>query len=115
MDFSNALYWGPIGTQYNYEYGELQDQARTAIQMLHRIGALVITILIISLLVAFKRYAHLKKHRLLIGSLLTIQISLGILNVILSLPISIAVLHNGVALLLLLSLVSLIHKTFKKG
>ena len=115
MDFSNALYWGPIGTQYNYEYGVLEDQARTAIQMLHRIGALVVTILIISLLVAFKRYAHLKKHRLLIGSLLTIQISLGILNVILSLPISIAVLHNGVALLLLLSLVSLIHKTFKKG
>lgn len=114
MDFSSALYWGPTGTEYNYEYGVLENQARIAIQMLHRIGALLTTILIISLLIAFKRYVHLKKHFLLIGSLLAIQISLGVLNIVLSLPIAVAVLHNGVALLLLLSFISLVHKIFKE-
>ncbi len=113
MDFSRALYWGPIGTEYNYEYGVLESQARTAIQMLHRIGALITTMMVISLLIAFKHYVHLRKHRLLIGGLLAIQILLGILNIALSLPIAIAVLHNGVALLLLLSIISLAHKIFK--
>lgn len=113
MDFSRALYWGPIGTEYNYEYGVLEGQARTAIQMLHRIGALITTMMVISLLIAFKHYVHLRRHRLLIGGLLAIQISLGILNIVLSLPITIAVLHNGVALLLLLSIISLAHKIFK--
>ena len=91
----------------------LEGQARTAIQMLHRIGALITTMMVISLLIAFKHYVHLRRHRLLIGGLLAIQISLGILNIVLSLPITIAVLHNGVALLLLLSIISLAHKIFK--
>jgi len=42
------------------------------------------------------------------------QIALGITNVLQSLPMTIAVLHNVVGLLLLLSVVSLIHKTFKR-
>ena len=38
------------------------------------------------------------------------QVVLGIMNVVLSLPILVAVLHNAVALGLLLSLIGLLHK-----
>jgi cytochrome c oxidase assembly protein subunit 15 len=44
----------------------------------------------------------------MIGSLLAIQIILGILNVVWSIPMAIATLHNTVALLLLLSIITLI-------
>ena len=38
------------------------------------------------------------------------QVVLGIMNVVLSLPMLVAVLHNAVALGLLLSLIGLLHK-----
>ncbi|SMN02446.1 Heme A synthase, cytochrome oxidase biogenesis protein Cox15-CtaA [uncultured Candidatus Thioglobus sp.] len=42
--------------------------------------------------------------------MLVTQVILGILNVLFSIPMPIAVLHNAIALLLLLSLIALIHK-----
>ena len=113
MDFARALYWGPLGV--DYEYGILENPARAAIQMLHRIGALMTTTLILSLVYLFRGYTHLKSNLVLIGSLLMVQVTLGILNVLLSLPIIVAVLHNAIALLLLLSIVALIHKVFIKS
>lgn len=113
MDFAQALYWGPIGAEYDYEYGVLENTARASIQMMHRIGALVTTVLIVALIYLFKGYTHLKSNLLLIGGLLIVQVILGILNVVLSIPMFVAVLHNAVALLLLLSLVALAHKLFK--
>jgi cytochrome c oxidase assembly protein subunit 15 len=111
MDFVQALYWGPLGV--DYEYGVLENPARTAIQIMHRIGALITTILIVALIYLFRGYTHLKSNLLLIGGLLVVQVTLGILNVLLSIPMAVAVLHNAVALLLLLSLVTLVHKLFK--
>ena len=111
MDFTRALYWGPLGV--DYEYGVLENPARAAIQMMHRIGALVTTALIVSLFYLFKGYTHLKSNLMLIGGLLIVQVTLGILNVLLSLPMAVAVLHNAIALLLLLSIVVLIHKVFR--
>jgi heme A synthase len=43
--------------------------------------------------------SHLKGNLAMIGSLLAIQIILGILNVVWSIPMAIATLHNTVALL----------------
>ncbi len=111
MDFSGALYWGPLGV--DYEYGILENPARSAIQMIHRIGALITTTLILLLIYLLRRYDHLKSNLILIAVLLTTQVTFGILNVVLSLPIIIAVLHNTVALLLLLSIIKLVHKIFK--
>ena len=111
MDFVQALYWGPLGV--DYEYGVLENPARAGIQMMHRIGALVTTLLIATLIYLLRGYTHLKSNLLLIGGLLIVQITLGILNVLLSIPMIVAVLHNAVALLLLLSLVALVHKMFK--
>jgi cytochrome c oxidase assembly protein subunit 15 len=111
MDFVQALYWGPLGV--DYEYGVLENPARAGIQMMHRIGALITTLLISTLIYLFRDYTHLKSSLLLIGGLLIVQVTLGILNVLLSIPMVVAVLHNAVALLLLLSLIALAHKIFR--
>jgi cytochrome c oxidase assembly protein subunit 15 len=44
---------------------------------------------------------------------MVLQVSLGIMNVVLSIPMAIAVMHNAIALMLLLSMVALIHTIFK--
>jgi cytochrome c oxidase assembly protein subunit 15 len=44
-----------------------------------------------------------------IGILLAVQLSLGIANVVMQLPLPVAVAHNGGAALLLLALVTLNH------
>ncbi|MDC9714826.1 MAG: COX15/CtaA family protein [Gammaproteobacteria bacterium] len=111
MDFIKALYWGPIGV--DYEYGVLENPARAAIQIMHRIGALITALLIATLIYSFKTYHHLRGNLTLIGGLLLVQIILGILNVVLSIPMAIATLHNAMALLLLLSIITLTHKVFK--
>lgn len=108
MDFARALYWGPIGV--DYEYGVLEAPARAGIQMMHRIGALVTTLFIAALIYRLCNYSHLRSNLILIGGLLMLQITLGILNVMFSIPMAIAVLHNAVALLLLLSILALLHK-----
>jgi cytochrome c oxidase assembly protein subunit 15 len=112
MDFSGALYWGPLGV--DYEYGVLQNPARTAIQMFHRIGALTVSTISIALVYMFRNYLNLRPTLLLIVGLLLAQLTLGILNVVMALPIMVAVMHNLVALLLLLSVLTLIHKSFRK-
>jgi Uncharacterized protein required for cytochrome oxidase assembly len=58
MDFVQALYWGPLGV--DYEYGVLENPARAGIQMMHRIGALVTTLLIAALIYLLRGYTHLK-------------------------------------------------------
>jgi len=111
MDFKNAFFWGPLGI--DYEFGVLESQTRSAIQMLHRIGALVVTLALAFLIVNLKNYPRLKNNLLLIITLLVTQVVLGILNVVSSLPMLVAVLHNAVALGLLLSLIGLLHKIVK--
>ena len=111
MDFENAFYWGPLGI--DYEFGVLENPARSAIQMVHRIGALVITGALIGLAFAYKNYTMLRNNIFIILLLLSIQVGLGIINVVMSLPMFAAVMHNAVALGLLLSLISLAHKVYK--
>ncbi|SFV88489.1 Heme A synthase, cytochrome oxidase biogenesis protein Cox15-CtaA [hydrothermal vent metagenome] len=114
MDFVNALYWGPIGAEHDYEFGVLENAARAGIQMLHRIGALVTTLLIGILIYTFgNSYSHLKPNLVLISGLLAIQVTLGVVNVLFSIPMAIATLHNIGALLLLLSVLALLHKVIK--
>ncbi len=107
LNFTQALLPTlPLGV--NYEYGVLETEQRIAIQLLHRFGALLVIITLIALALRLKAYKQLRNKALLILILLSAQISLGILNVVLSLPLTIAVLHNLFALLLLLSLINLL-------
>ena len=113
MDFKNAYYWGELGV--DYEFGILENQTRTAIQMVHRVGALVVTAAIIALSFALKNYLAFQKNIVIVMALLGFQVALGIINVVMSLPMFAAVMHNAVALFRLLSLISLAHRMFNQN
>ncbi len=110
MDFVEGFtFWRETGI--DYEGGILAGDARTAIHMSHRIGALA-TLLIIGT-VAIQAISNSNRIIARIGIImllvLLVQISLGITNVTRLLPLPAAVAHNGAAALLLLSLVTLLH------
>lgn len=100
-----------LGTGVVGSSGEPLDHgARVTVHMVHRIGALI-TALVIGWL-AFHVFARarsiiIRAISVIIAVLLTIQILLGVTNVLAVLPLPIAVAHNAVAALLLLALVTL--------
>ncbi len=108
MDFGAAFeLGGEAGV--NYEYGVLDNAARTAIHVAHRIGALLTVVLLGGFLLALllhKPPAALKAAAAAALALLALQTLLGVLNVVLSLPLPVATAHNGLAALLLLSLIT---------
>lgn len=94
----------------NYEGGTLSLEAGVTVHYLHRVGA-VITAIVLSLLAALilikiKNTVIRKLTWLLLGLLFT-QVSLGIANVLLLLPIPVAVSHNAIAAALLLTLLTI--------
>jgi heme a synthase len=109
MDFKEAfVLWRGLGI--DYEGGVLDDAARTAIHMTHRIGSIVtLTYLLFlsGLLLRSVDGVLVKKVGFLIGGGVLVQFGLGLSNVFFSLPLSVATAHNGMAALLLLSLVLL--------
>lgn len=100
LDFKTAFDFAhPIGP--NYQGGQLNVPARTAIHLSHRIGAIVVTVFTLLLAMSLFRL-RLKGWSLLLVTLLGAQVALGISNVVLGLPLFVAVLHNlGGALLLI--------------
>lgn len=89
--------------------------SRVTIHMLHRLGALLNVILLSTLI--FKLWISYRKTTILLSALLCAQVMLGIMNVVHHLPLTVAVLHNGVAALLWLTLFSLWYqqKTIQSG
>jgi cytochrome c oxidase assembly protein subunit 15 len=114
MDFDEAfVMWRGLGV--NYEFGVLEHPARTAIHVTHRVGALVTFLVIGGLVLGLLRARQgLTGAALLIGGLLLVQVALGIGNVLLHLPLGVATAHNGVAALLLVSLVYLNYRLWRQ-
>lgn len=112
MDFQEAfILWR--GTGVSYEGGVLDNDARVTIHMMHRVGAVLLVLYLGWLTVrVFVNAANglLRYTALLTGLLVVIQVALGVANVVLALPLPVAVAHNGVAALLILALVSLNHE-----
>ncbi|MHB1094068.1 COX15/CtaA family protein [Thiobacillus sp.] len=81
--------------------------ALTAIHWTHRVMALVVTLYLSWLVLRLMRSPGYIGIGLAIGGLLILQVTLGISNVMLSLPLAVAVAHNAGAALLLSSLVVL--------
>lgn len=104
MDFHQGfILWRGIGV--DYQGGILDAAARTAIQMVHRFGAVVVFVYLLWLAHRAGR-AGLRWHGILLALLLLLQVALGISNVTLGLPLPIAVAHTGGAALLLFVLVA---------
>ena len=108
VDFREGfVLWRGLGI--NYEFGVLDSAARTAVHLAHRIGAVVTFLLLGWLAVRLMRsdYLSVRTTGWLVGGLLCLQVGLGIANIVYFLPLPVAVAHNGIAALLLLSLVLL--------
>ena len=109
MDFHQGfILWRGIGV--DFQGGILDAAARTAIQMVHRFGAAVVFVYVLWLAHKIGR-AGLRWHAIALAVLLLLQVTLGISNVILGLPLAIAVAHTGGAALLLFALITLLART----
>ena len=100
--------WRGIGV--DYEGGILDNQARIAIQLAHRLMAVLVFGHLLALAIRLLRSPGLRGWGSLLGILLFAQVGLGIANVVLSLPLHLAVLHNAGATALLFVLVTLLAR-----
>lgn len=94
----------------NYLGGLLEGDARVAIQVAHRLGALVALAVVGSLIYRLWQ----RRHRLAVplAGVLALQIGLGIANVVLVLPLAIATAHNAVGAITLLLVVAVNYGAF---
>lgn len=96
----------------NYEFGVMSNEARVAIHTTHRIGAVITALFVVWLglkLILTPAYSPLKYAGIALLAVVTLQFILGVSNVLLSLPLFIAVAHNGGGALLILTLVTVNH------
>ncbi|MDX1706325.1 COX15/CtaA family protein [Pseudidiomarina sp.] len=96
-----------------YQYGAHDFNERMTMHVAHRIGAIMTIVVVGLLLLRGYRNAKSKVMRSnlnLITLLLVLQVALGVSNIVFFLPLSVAVLHNAVGALLLLSLVGLNYR-----
>lgn len=100
--------WRGIGV--NYEGGVLDMAARSAIQLAHRIGALVVFCYLGWLALRTARRG-LRRYGMAIALALAGQLLLGVSNVYFGLPLAVATAHNGVAALLLFALLATLART----
>lgn len=112
MDFSNAYHWiRELGQEA--DGSPLRLSALTAIQWTHRLGALITLIYLGCLGWRLLKHPQMKTIGTVMLLLLLIQISLGIANLVLHLPLVLAVAHNLGAALLLSTIVVLNSKITK--
>lgn len=99
----------------NYLGGLLENEARTAIHYAHRAGALVTTLYLVLICVLSVKvgYRPLTKMALTMTAILFAQVILGISNVIMNIPLFIAVIHNLVGALLLAAVASLMTQCIR--
>jgi len=112
MDFKNGFNLNQeVGP--NYLYGLLDNPSRVAIHYSHRVSAILVTIVFLVLIskLWFSNAAPLAST---LGVLLLTQISLGIINVVYVLPLYVAIAHNLVAALLLLTVFAVNYLAWKK-
>ncbi|PJK14178.1 heme A synthase [Lysobacteraceae bacterium NML07-0707] len=108
-DFGQALVlWRGIGV--DYEGGVLDAPARTAIQLMHRMFAVVVLLYVVALALRLLKVPGMRGWALLLAALTALQLGLGMANVLTGLPLPVAVAHNGVAALLLLLMVTLLAR-----
>ena len=97
----------------NYLYGLLDNNARVAIHFTHRIWAILVIVVFFILITRlwFSKIAPLAST---VGVVLLTQISLGIMNVVYTLPLYVAIAHNLVAAMLLLVTLTVSMLAWKK-
>lgn len=100
----------------NYEFGVHNYEERMTMHVFHRIGAFVVLGVMAWLLWELWQRATsawFKRLAVLLTVLLVVQIALGVTNVVASLPLLVAVAHNAVGALLMVTLVVLNYSLYK--
>ncbi|TRX55139.1 COX15/CtaA family protein [Thalassomonas sp. M1454] len=100
-----------------YEFGYLNHAERITIHAVHRIGAIITSVYLAWLAFSIFSKAQssfFKTNAVIIGLLLTCQVALGVSNIVFSLPLAVAVSHNVVAVILMLSLITLTYSLKRK-
>jgi cytochrome c oxidase assembly protein subunit 15 len=111
-DFDEAfVLWRGIGV--DYEGGVLDHPARVAVHFTHRLGAVVASVLLIALGAALLRHERGRLAGAAVLGVLAVQLTLGASIVLFGVPLAAAVAHNGVAALLLLTVVNA-HKRIRQ-
>ncbi|PSW19316.1 heme A synthase [Photobacterium sanctipauli] len=95
-----------------YQYGVLNFQQRVSIHAVHRIGAMVVTGVLLLLAWRLWRLPAMRSAAVMTVAMLALQVSLGITNVVASLPLHVAVGHNVVGVLLLLVMVAVNYRIY---
>lgn len=99
--------FNPIQPEHDsYQYGVLNFPQRVSIHVAHRLGAAITTLVLLVLIWRLWQSALLRRLAVAVGGVLLIQLSLGITNIVASLPLMVAVGHNLVGAVLLLTLVA---------
>lgn len=115
LNFSGAF---SVPEADNYEFGAHPYDERMTMHIVHRIGALVTFVYLSWLAIRLYTAAisdRIKNQAVLMTALLGVQIALGVSNVVFSLPVAVAVAHNAVAALLLLSLILINYTLYRKA
>jgi cytochrome c oxidase assembly protein subunit 15 len=104
-DFGEGfVLWRGIGI--DYEGGVLDHPARVAVHFAHRLGAVLAAVLIALLGWRLARRAGTRADGVAVLAVLLLQLGLGVSIVVFGVPLAVAVLHNGVAALLLLAVMN---------
>ena len=122
----NGAYWPPEtdfrsgfkiwhGIGEDFEGGLLSQDARAAIHYVHRLGAIVTTLLLGFLALRLWRKARLPLHAAALAAALVLQVLIGIGIVELQLPLGLATAHNLGAALLLLAVVAANHRLWRSA
>lgn len=101
----------------SYEFGHLDHASRLTIHVMHRFGAILVTVYLLWLSISVYRNAQspfFKSAAMSLGFILSVQVGLGISNVWFSLPLSVAVSHNIVAAMLMMSLITMTYSLKRK-
>ncbi len=112
MDFVNAFHViRPLGMAADGQL--LTIEALRAIHWTHRLGALVVLLVVGIFAWRLMKIDDAKKVGRMLLVMLGLQLVLGLSNVWFSLPIAVAVMHNGVAALLFSLMTIILYRLFK--
>lgn len=93
----------------HYKGGILPHEAKVAIHVTHRIGAYTVFVIVGLLAVLLLRERDsvlLRRCGFVLATVLTLQMLLGMLNIVFSLPLLIAIAHNGAVVMVLLTILA---------
>ncbi len=112
MDFRDAfVLWR--GLDIDYDGGILSNPARVAIQVTHRLGAVITGVALITLGILTVRRAagpRLRRAGAFLVFAVLLQIAIGVSMVHFGFPLPLATMHNAGAALLLLSMVTVLRR-----